>query len=124
MSSCRGADDAEAIGIQLPVHCVSANQTNRARVTRYQLEEFVSGLYNIQTVFNSPTCQAVFAGPLANCQKVYSDAVGPGGRFDTMSQATQDAYALFGEATFSLTKTLDLTASAAACGRPARSSCD
>ena len=84
-------------------------QQNRTRVTRYQLEEFVSGLYDIQTVFNSPTCQAIFAGPLANCQKVYSDAVGPGGRFDTLSQATQDGYALFGEATVSLTKTIDLT---------------
>ncbi|HVY63891.1 MAG TPA: TonB-dependent receptor [Gammaproteobacteria bacterium] len=85
------------------------NQTNRTRVTRYQLEEFVSGLYDINTVFNSPTCQAILNGPLANCQTVYNSAVGPGGRFDQLNQDTQDGYALFGEATVSLTKTIDLT---------------
>jgi hypothetical protein len=38
------------------------NQLNRVRgFSRYQLEEFVSGLYNIQTVFNSPTCVAAAA---------------------------------------------------------------
>ncbi|MEO8466187.1 MAG: TonB-dependent receptor [Gammaproteobacteria bacterium] len=93
------------------------NQQNRTRVTRYQLEEFVSGLYNINTVFNSPTCQAAHHadphppafGTLADCQDVYDGAVGPGGRFDTLSQDTQDGHAFFGEATFSLTKTIDLT---------------
>jgi iron complex outermembrane receptor protein len=94
------------------------NQTNRARVTRYQLEEFVSGLYDIQTAFNSPACQAVhhpdphppaFGTYLNDCQDVYAAAVGPGGRFDQLVQDTQDGYALFGEATISLTKTIDLT---------------
>jgi len=85
------------------------NQTNRTRVTRYQLEEFVSGLYNINTVFNSPRCQDILNGPLANCQAVYNGAVGPGGRFDQLNEDTQDGYAMFGDVTVSLTKTIDLT---------------
>jgi outer membrane receptor protein involved in Fe transport len=94
------------------------NQTNTARVTRYQLEEFVSGLYNIQTAFNSAACQAVhhpdphppaFGTYLNDCQDVYASAVGPGGRFDSLVKDTQDGYALFGEATISLSKTIDLT---------------
>ncbi len=87
------------------------NQTNRVRgFTRYQLEEFVSGVYNINTVFASPTCVAAAAQTaLLNCQQVYAGAVGPGGRSDALSQYTEDGSALFGEATISFTKTLDLT---------------
>jgi iron complex outermembrane receptor protein len=89
------------------------NQLNRVRgFTRYQLEEFVSGLYNFQTVLNSPTCVAAAAAPppaLLNCQQVYNNATGPGGRTDGLAQYTQDGSALFGEATISFTKKLDLT---------------
>jgi iron complex outermembrane recepter protein len=77
--------------------------------TRYQLEEFLSGLYDINTAFNSPTCLAVQGGPLTDCQGVYANAVGPGGRADSLTQYTQDGSALFGEATISITKKLDLT---------------
>ena len=87
------------------------NQTNRVRgFERYQLEEFVSGLYDFQTVLNSPTCQAAAAQTaLLNCQQVYDNAVGGGGRTDSLTQYTEDGSALFGEATISLSKKLDLT---------------
>ncbi len=85
------------------------NQMNHVRGSRYQLEEFVSGLYDINTAFNSPTCMAVQGGPLTDCQGVYATNTGPGGRYDLLTQYTQDGTALFGEATISLTKTIDLT---------------
>ena len=87
------------------------NQLNRVRgFSRYQLEEFVSGLYNINTVFASPTCVAAAAQTaLLNCQQVYAGAIGPGGRTDSLTQYDEDGSALFGEATISLTKKLDLT---------------
>jgi hypothetical protein len=55
------------------------NQTNDLRSTRYSVEEFVSGLYNINTAFANPICTSVhhadphppaFGGPLADCQDV------------------------------------------------------
>jgi iron complex outermembrane receptor protein len=87
------------------------NQLNRVRgFSRYQLEEFVSGLYNINTAFASPTCVAAAAQTvLLNCQQVYANAIGLGGRTDALTQYTEDGSALFGEATISFTKKLDLT---------------
>jgi iron complex outermembrane receptor protein len=85
------------------------NQLNHVRgFTRYQLEEFVSGLYDINTVFNSPTCQAIAGGALADCQTVYNNATVLG-RTDSLNQYTQDGWAVFGEATVSLTDKIDLT---------------
>ncbi len=95
------------------------NQLNRVRgFTRYQLEEFVTGQYNINTAFNSPGCTNVHhpdphpPAPgtfLSDCQDVYAAAVGPGGRTDALAEYTQDGWAAFGEATITLTKTIDLT---------------
>ena len=87
------------------------NQLNRVRgFTRYQLEEFVSGLYNINTAFASPTCVAAAAQTaLLNCQQVYAGAIGPAAGTDALTQYTEDGSALFGEATISFTKKLDLT---------------
>ena len=93
------------------------NQGNYARSTRYQVEEFVSGLYNINTAYANPICTSVQhprpvppgPPPLSDCQDVYAAASGPGGRFDALTHYTQDGWAAFGEATISLTKKIDMT---------------
>ena len=93
------------------------NQGNYARSTRYQVEEFVSGLYNINTAYANPICTSVHHpdphppafGTLSDCQDVYAAASGPGGRFDALTHYTQDGWAAFGEATISLTKKIDMT---------------
>jgi len=84
-------------------------QKIRTRVERYQLMEFASNQLSLASVLTSPTCQAIAGGPLANCAAVMSGAVGPGGNFDSLVEDTQDGSAIFGEATISLTKTIDLT---------------
>jgi iron complex outermembrane receptor protein len=93
------------------------NQGNYARSTRYQVEEFVSGLYDINKAYASPICTSVqHPRPvppgvfyLSDCQDVYAAASGPGGRFDAITHYTEDGWAAFGETTISLTKKLDLT---------------
>jgi hypothetical protein len=93
------------------------NQGNYTRGTRYQVEEFVSGLYNINTAYASPICTSVQhprpvppgPPPLSDCQDVYAAASGPGGRFDALTHYTQDGTAEFGEVTVSLTKKIDMT---------------
>jgi iron complex outermembrane receptor protein len=94
------------------------NQINRTRGTRYQVEEFVSGLYDINTAYASPICTSVqhadphppaIGGPLSDCEDVYTAGAGPGGRFDSITRLDQDGWAAFGEATISFTDTLDLT---------------
>ena len=93
------------------------NQGNYARSTRYQVEEFVSGLYNINTAYANPICTSVHHadphppafGTLSDCQDVYAAASGPGGRFDALTHYTQDGWAAYGEATISLTKKIDMT---------------
>ncbi len=93
------------------------NQGNYTRSTRYQVEEFVSGLYNINTAYANPICTSVHHadphppafGTLSDCQDVYAAASGPGGRFDALTHYTQDGWAAYGEATISLTKKIDMT---------------
>lgn len=93
------------------------NQTNQTRGTRYQVEEFVSGLYNINTAYANPICTSVqHPRPvppgvhyLSDCQDVYAAASGPGGRFDSITRYDQNGWAAFGEATVSLTKKIDMT---------------
>ncbi len=91
------------------------NQINRTRSSRYQVEEFVSGLYDINAAFASPICTSVEHGPnppagtLLDCQDVYASASGPGGRYDTLNRYDQDGWAVFGEATVHLSDTIDLT---------------
>jgi len=93
------------------------NQGNYTRSTRYQVEEFVSGLYDINKAYASPICTSVQhprpvppgPPPLSDCQDVYAAASGPGGRFDALTHYTQDGWAAYGEATISLTKKIDTT---------------
>jgi len=91
------------------------NQMLRARTTRYQAEEFgdaalgLAPQLSIATAFANPICTSVQASPLQNCQQVYAGAIGPGGRFDTLNRTDTDGWAAFGEATISLTQTIDLT---------------
>ncbi len=93
------------------------NQTNDTRGTRYQVEEFVSGLYDINAAYASPICTSVEhprpvppgPPPLSDCQDVYAAASGPGGRFDSITRYDQDGWAAFGEATISLTDKIDMT---------------
>ncbi len=93
------------------------DQTNHTRGTRYQVEEFVSGLYDINAAYASPICTSVEhphpvpAGQtyLSDCQDVYAAASGPGGRFDSLTRYDEHGWAAFGEVTVNLTKTLDLT---------------
>ncbi len=72
------------------------NQTNDLRSTRYSVEEFVSGLYDINTAFANPICTSVHhadphppaaGGPLADCQDVYANAIGGAGRYDRLTRA-------------------------------------
>ncbi len=91
------------------------NQALRSRNTRYQAEEFgdaalgLAPQLSIATAFANPICTSVQASPLLNCQQVYAGAVGGGGRFDTLNLTETNGWAAFGEATISLTQTIDLT---------------
>ncbi|HEX5420045.1 MAG TPA: TonB-dependent receptor, partial [Gammaproteobacteria bacterium] len=93
------------------------NDTRHARSTRYQVEEFVSGLYDINAAFANPICTAVehpHPAPkgstyLSDCQDVYAAAAGPGGRFDSITRSTTDGWAAYGEVTINLTDSIDLT---------------
>jgi iron complex outermembrane recepter protein len=93
------------------------DQLNQTRSTRYQVEEFVSGLYDINAAYANPICTSVQhprpvppgPPPLSDCEDVYAAASGPGGRFDSITRYDQHGYALFGEATISLTKKIDMT---------------
>ncbi len=86
------------------------NQINRTRGTRYQVEEFVSGLYDINAAYASQICiDAAAQAPLLGCQAVYAGASGPGGRFDSITRYDQDGWAAFGEITVKLGDTMNLT---------------
>ncbi len=93
------------------------DQVNHSRGSRYQVEEFVSGLYDINAAFANPICTSVEhphpvpAGEhyLSDCQDVYASASGPGGRFDNLGRQDQHGWAAYGEVTINLTDTLDLT---------------
>ena len=93
------------------------NQLNQTRGTRYSLEEFVSGLYDINKAFANPICTSVQhprppppgPPPLSDCQDVYAANASPAARFDGITRIDQDGWAAFGEATISLTKKIDMT---------------
>jgi len=94
------------------------DQTNDLRSTRYSVEEFISGLYNINTAFANPICTSVHhadphppaaGGPLKDCQDVYAAAIGGAGRYDRLTRVDENGWAAFGEATISLTSKIDMT---------------
>ncbi len=91
------------------------NQSFRQRISRYQMEEFgdaalgLAPQLDINAAFANPICTSVQTSPLLNCQQVYASAIGGGGRYDTLNLTDTDGWAAFGEATVSLTDTIDLT---------------
>ena len=113
--------------------CTTGIRKSRRGAWRFQLEEFAGGqtyAFNqnelgvppfnpanlppvvpgrhrdiVTSVLNSPTCQAIRNGPLANCESVYISAIR--GRYDNISRNTQDGLAIFGGVTIALTDTLD-----------------
>jgi len=108
------SQEIQLTGGQNRLHWVAGtyywNQMLRSRTSRYQAEEFTNGTFDINTAFNSPTCQAAAAQTvLLNCQQVYAGAIGGGGRFDTLNRTDTNGWAVFGEATISLTDTINLT---------------
>jgi iron complex outermembrane receptor protein len=132
------SEEIQLTGDSDRVHWVAGlyywDQNVKLRSMRFQLEEFAGGqnyAFNpnelgippldpatlpavtpgttqdiVTSVFASPFCQSVRNGPLANCESLYISAVR--GRWDLLSRNTQDGYAIFGGATFSLTSKLDL----------------
>ena len=60
----------------------------------------------VTSVFNTPFCQSVRGGALADCESLYISAVR--GRYDNLSRNSQDGLAIFGGVTFELTESLDL----------------
>jgi outer membrane receptor protein involved in Fe transport len=93
------------------------NQLNQTRGTRYSMEEFVSGLYTHQHGVREPDLHVRAASaaaapgtaaaerlPRRLCSECQSRS-----RFDSITRYDQHGYALFGEATISLTKKIDMT---------------
>jgi iron complex outermembrane receptor protein len=106
------------------------NQTGRNRFVRWTLQDFADNLtdpdtgaplypwhvgkYSLQTALNSATCQAVEAIAVAadpanprDCLYTYNQTASQA--YDTLNAASQDGYAFFGEATWAITDSLNLT---------------
>lgn len=84
------------------------DQKTNVRNGRWQLLEFVQGIYDVQDVFDSAACQNPPAGWLT-CQNLWDNAIAPGASYDTLREDKQDGWAAFGEVTVHFTDTLDLT---------------
>jgi iron complex outermembrane receptor protein len=85
------------------------DQKTKNRNGRWQLTEFVQGVFPIENVLNHPACNPPGGVPdgYATCEQVWNRAVT--GAFDNMSRTGQEGWAVFGEATVHLTDTWDLT---------------
>jgi iron complex outermembrane receptor protein len=90
-----------------------ADRRTLAEFFTYPGQNLAAPRWDVQDVFNHPLCVAL-ADPLinttgaTNCQTAFFLAGGPFA-YDNLTYADQDGYALFGEATISLTDQLDLT---------------
>jgi len=88
------------------------DQTSRARSVRHAAREFLNGTLDVQDAFDSAYCQALAAappvpGPSSTCEAAF--AFYSGFAADGLTRNTQEGWAIFGEATVSLTDALSLT---------------
>ena len=93
-------------------------QTSQRRETRNVVSEFLNGQLDLQHVLNSPQCTAPVPPGFRSCNQIIFNAqtgdpsLGPvqlaRNGYDRIPHDERDGYAVFGEATVSLTDTLDL----------------